>query len=288
MSDRLLDDWSEEQAACMERATLYARHRLHELDFFTDESLVRTLDSHPREDLNVYTMGRDLCAQEWRRGDTVGLKGEQLLEATRRGHIWFNLLRMTKHHRSYAELVGRLYGELEARCPGFHSFQHSANLLISAPSALVFYHADAPLNMLWHLRGRKRCWVYPRDDGRCVTQENLEQVFVPGEVGEELPYDHSFDAEAEVFDLDGGDLITWPQNTPHRIENVEGLNVSLSTEHYTAAARQRQAVYLANHTFRRWLPFPFRSTELHGLGPGLKANAFRVIRRLGLVTSTLR
>ncbi len=283
MPEQILADWTAEQAALMERGTLLARHRLQDSEMFSDAGLIRILDRHPREDLHVYTMGSDLRAQEWRMGESGGLSGERLLEAATRGHLWYNLLRMSRHHADYAELVAQIYGELESTCPGFRSFNRSANLLISSPSALVFYHADAPLNILWHIRGRKRCWVYPFDDPRFVSQENRERVFAPGEEGEELPYDESFDAAAQIFDLEPGQILTWPQNTPHRIENLEGLNVSLSTEHYTAEARRRQAVFLANHSFRQLLPFGFRSSELYGIGPALKANAFRVARRLGLV-----
>ncbi|MCG8354661.1 MAG: cupin-like domain-containing protein [Kiloniellales bacterium] len=284
MQNAYLADWSREQAALMEHGILTARHRLHESELFTDEGLIRTIESHPRDALDLVTMGTDQRAQVWCKGDIGDATGEQLLEALRKGHLWINLRRMTWHHPAFAEMVDAVYGELEAICPGFRSFRRSANMLVSSPSALAFYHADAPLNILWHIRGRKRCWVYPPDDPKFMTDELREIVFTPGEVGEELPYDHSFDDNALVYDLEPGDIVTWPQNTPHRIENLEGLNVSVSTEHYTDEARRRQAVFLANHYFRSKLPFPFRSTELYGPGPFLKANAFRVARRLGLVS----
>lgn len=282
MNQPALVEIAEPDRQRMEHAIIRVRHRLAETGLFTDESLIAMLDRHPRELLNVYTMGEDLLEQDWRLGDSAGLSGEELMEAVRRGKLWYNLQRAAWHHAAFGSAINRAYDELEAACPGFRSFQRSAQLLISSPRAQVFYHADAPLNMLWHIRGGKRVWVYPLAPPH-ITQETLEGVFAPGEVGEELPYDESFDADAEVFDLEPGEMITWPQNTPHRVRNTEGVNVSISSEHYTAEAHRRQAIVLANRYYRRHLPFAFRSMELFGPGAFFKANSFRVIRRLGLV-----
>ena len=283
MPETVLVNWTDDQSALMEKGILLAQHRLQELPIFTDDGLARLLDMHPREDLNVYTMGHDHRDEDWRRGDINGYSGEKLLEALRKGRLWINVLRLLKHHQEFRDLVDKIYRELEGYCPDFRSFRYSANLLISSPTALVCYHADAPLNMLWHLRGKKRAWVYPLDKPGILSPEAREGVFAPGEEGEELPYHDSFDQDAEVFDLLPGQMLTWPQNTPHRIVNQEGLNVSLSTEHYTPEARRRQSVYLANRTFRRWLPLPFDSERLYGPGPLLKVTSFRILRRIGLV-----
>jgi quercetin dioxygenase-like cupin family protein len=32
-----------------------------------------------------------------------------------------------------------------------------------------------------------------------------------------------------VYQLEPGDVVSWPHNAPHRIENLDSLNVSLST-----------------------------------------------------------
>jgi hypothetical protein len=56
---------------------------------------------------------------------------------------------MQRFHPEFRILVNALYDELEANCPGFRALRRSANLLVSSPSAMVYYHADAPLNMLW-------------------------------------------------------------------------------------------------------------------------------------------
>ena len=58
-----------------------------------------------------------------------------------------------------------------------HPLASRGTLLISSPRALVYYHADGPASALWHIRGRKRIWIYPALDGRYIQRELLEDIF---------------------------------------------------------------------------------------------------------------
>ena len=275
----LLENWTPEQAARMERTIFVAQHRLHTLELFDDEKLVELLDSHPRQDLGINTMGTDpVRRQDWQEGRAGKLDAAGLLEAARTGRIWLNVRRVMDHHPEYAELVLALYANLEHTCPGLHTFNHSANLLISSPEAIVYYHLDCPVNMLWHLRGQKRVWAYPLEAG-LVSDETIEGVLC-GERSEELDFRPEWDELAVVHDLEPGEMITWPQHTPHRVVNTAGLNVSLSTEHMTARAVRRNNVFLANRHFRKLLGGAWRRTELGGWRPTLKEFALRVVRRI--------
>ncbi len=182
------------------------------------------------------------------------------------------------HHADLREAVDAVYDELEHKSPGFKAEQRSANLLISSPGALVHYHLDTPVNMLWHIRGTKRVWVYPLSP-RFVSQEYLEGVFA-GEFAEDLPYEQWFDQYAQVFDVQPGQMLTWPQSTPHRVTNLEGMNVSLSTEHKNRRALRRGNVHLANQFLRRTFGLPCRSMEADGPVAHLKQLAIRCARRL--------
>jgi hypothetical protein len=242
--------------------------------------LIRIFDAHDPESLLIYTCGTD---KERREDDRLGRRGNlraaELLQAVREGRLWLNILRMQRFHPEFRILVNALYDELEANCPGFRALRRSANLLVSSPSAMVYYHADAPLNMLWHLRGRKRVWVYPPRDERFAPHEDIERIF-SGEETEDLEYRPEFDSFAKVFDLEPGQMVTWPQNTPHRIENLEGLNVSLSTEHYTFESFRRRDMFLANYYLRRWLHLPMRSIRSDGPMALAKRVAYRGLSRL--------
>jgi hypothetical protein len=279
MNARLLENWTPEQAARMEQTIFVAQHRLHMLDLFDDDRLIDLLDRHPRSDLGINTMGDDPARRaDWQEGRAGNLDAEELLEAARTGRIWLNVRRVMDHHHQYAELVLALYDELERNCPGLKTFNHSANLLISSPSAQVYYHLDCPANMLWHIRGRKRVWAYPLEAG-LVSDETIEGVLC-GEKSEELAYRPEWDKLATAHDLEPGEMITWPQHTPHRVVNTDGLNVSLSTEHMTPRAVRRNNVFLANRHFRKLLGGSWRRTELDGWRPAVKEFALRLARRL--------
>lgn len=275
----LLENWTPEQADRMENAIFVAQHRLHDLPLFGDEQLIELIERHPRNDLGINTMGTDpVCRDDWQEGRAGNLTAEELFTAAQRGRVWLNLRRVMDHHPEYAQLVESLYEEMESVCPGLHTFNRSANLLISSPDAIVYYHLDCPINMLWHLRGTKRVWAYPLESG-IVSDETIEGVLC-GEKSEELEFQSAWDDLATVYDLEPGEMVTWPQHTPHRVVNTGGLNVSLSTEHMTKRGARRNNVFLANRHFRQLWAGDFRSTELTGWQPALKELALRVARRI--------
>ncbi|MCH8829996.1 MAG: cupin-like domain-containing protein [Planctomycetes bacterium] len=257
------------------------QHRLADSGLFSDENLIRIMDDHPRDYCNVSRMGIDNSTYEWGEGDTTGLTGADLLEAVRKGRLWINVRRLMWYQPELRSLVERLYAELEQKCPQFHTSKHSANLLISSPNALVYYHLDVPQNILWHIRGRKRVWVYPLDE-RTISRDLLVRT-VAGERIEDLPYNAGMDEFAQVFDLQPGDVVTWPQNFPHRVENENELNVSLSTEHYTPRQLRHVRVCRANCLLRKTVGYRSRSLKTDGFGYAVKSSLLlgtRVIQRL--------
>lgn len=261
----------------LEQKPLTVNHRLVETGLFDDEHLIRILDTHPRDCLNVHTMGVDETSNQWREGDASTLSGEQLLNATKAGRLWLNVRNMADHHAEFTILINDIYDEIQAKTPGFTALERSANLLISSPRALVYYHLDIPCNMLWHMRGVKRVWAYPPYNERYVTQQKVEDV-ICGVSNEELDYQPEFDQEAMVVDLQPGQMVTWPQNTPHRVSNVEGLNVSLTTEHLTPKARRRIKLFRANRFMRHTLGYKNLSQNTEGLDYGAKVLAYSVVR----------
>jgi hypothetical protein len=182
----------------------------------------------------------------------------------------------------YRVLIDRLYAQLAALVPDFVPISSQGTLLISSPHAMVYYHADGPASALWHIRGRKRIWVYPPLDQRFVKREDLEDIFA-GVRHEYLPYDPGFDQAAVSFDLQPGQWVAWAQNAPHRITNLEGVNVSLSTEHFTQATRRRERLYVANRFFRTRLHARNLAARETGAAALLKTAVHRAANQLGLV-----
>jgi hypothetical protein len=277
MTASLLADWTNDDYCCLEQGVLLARHRLAETGLFTDENLIRIIDTHPAQHLSINTMGSDANHFQWREGDRNGVPGDVLLELVKTGRLWINCRRMLDHHPEISRAVHSIYDELEKKSPGFQAHDRSANLLISSPHALVHYHVDIPVNMLWHIRGQKRVWVYPHFDFRFASQHVLELVCA-GEFSEDVPYDPDFDRYALVFDVEPGEMLTWPQLTPHRVVNHDSLNVSLSTEHKNPTAVRRINVHLANRFLRRKCGMSCRSTSVHGPVAHAKQTVARAVR----------
>ena len=107
-----------------------------------------------------------------------------------------------------------------------------------------------PGQMLWQVRGKKRVWLYPNEEPY-VTRSAIEKLIL-GELHEvDMPYDETLDAGAQMHDLKPGEMLHWPLNWPHRVENHDCLNVSVTTEHYTSAIRTSYAVHYANGLLRK-------------------------------------
>jgi hypothetical protein len=276
-------DWTPQKAAAFGKANLAFRHGLHERPMFADAGLAATLDAYPRDRLGVFTMGTDpVDWRSWRRGHPGDLSGRQLLEAVERGRIWLNLRAVNEHLEPYRALSDEIFADKE-RHARVRTLKRDVGLLISSPSAQVFYHLDTPLVSLWGIRGQKRAWLYP-PEAPYVWDAQLEQI-VLRETAEQFAYQPAWDAGAEVHDLSPGRMVTWKQNSPHRIENGPMVNVSLSLEFMTPRAIARANLIYGAGVARRRLGVvrPIRD-RLDAEGLALIAAA-RVAKALKLQTA---
>lgn len=277
MTNNLLKNWTNDEYLSLEKAVILANHGFGDTGLFSDENLGKLIDNHPCEHLTISTMGNDPTKFEWIEGDRNGASGQEILELVKQGRLWLNLRNVLNFHPEIAQAVNSMYDELEAKSPGFKAEDRSANLLISSSTAMVHYHVDMPVNMLWHIRGKKRVWVYPHFDYRFVSKSVVEKVCA-GELSEDVPFDPSFDNYALTYDVEPGQLLTWPQLTPHRVQNLGGVCVSLSTEHKNARARRRINVHEANYFLRTKIGKFYRSAAVDGSVAEVKQLLMRSIR----------
>jgi hypothetical protein len=288
VAPRRLVPWTPSQASCLGSEIVAAKHRLQDLNLFSDDGLIHFLETHPRHSLQAFTMGSDPTRyKEWQSVDTAGISGRDILTAVARGRLWLNIHRVHVFHKEYRDLLDELYADLNSLCPAFRTVNRNATLIISSPTALVYYHVDAQPNLLWHIRGRKRLWLYPAGDRSLIDEELMEDIFASF-ADEEIPYRTEFDQKSTIFEMGPGDVLSWPQNSPHRVTNLDGLNVSLSTVHETAASDRRKLVYCANRLFRRSYQLPLRSVRESGISAYLKRAGFRAFRRAGMVHTPTR
>ena len=222
--------WSEADYAAFGRQTQLFSHEYHRLLLFETSELIALLDHYPRENLQAFTMGADPTARnEWQSVDIAqATTGEDMWKAVEKGRLWLNVISLEQVSAEFSELVKGMYAHLGDRAPHLGNLTASyTTLLISSPGAQVYYHLDESPNMLWHIRGQKRLWVYPAMDLEIVPQDFLEEIYT-GEISEFLPYQPEFDHRAESSLLTPGKVVSWPHNAPHRIENLD-MNVSLTT-----------------------------------------------------------
>lgn len=264
MKKSSLTEWRPDQIRNFGRAPLLLTHRLADSPLFSNPALERLIEATPREHFHVNTIGRDETdPRKWREGDMTGLSGREVMAAVARGNIWVHLQRVHEAFDAYRAFLDRLFGDIERHVPSFHSYKRSMSVLISSPNMNVALHSDVPGQSLWQVRGRKRVWVYP-PKAPYLPQEKIENIVLQRGADTDLPYDPSFDAGAESFELEAGDWASWPLNAPHRVRNADCVNVSFTTEHWTDELRNQYAVNYANGMLRPYAGGRALSQETSG------------------------
>ncbi|MDY6925187.1 MAG: transcriptional regulator [Pseudomonadota bacterium] len=251
MTDHLIPAFDAAAREAFGRAPLTYGHRLLETGLFGDEALARQLERHPAGLFDINIFHYDADDQAMLQTGTKGRRGgAALLEAAKAGRMWIQMRRIQDHWPELAAAMRQVFAELSREVPGFRPVQVTGQLILSAPSAKVPFHADPPGVTLFHLRGEKRMWVYPVDETHLPTRV-MENILLEQQT-EDLPYRRDMDAAAQVFDLRPGMAIAWPLHAPHRIENQGSFNVSLSCDYQTWRSRMTNGAHYANGVLRRW------------------------------------
>jgi len=263
MTEPVLIDWNDDKRAEFRNGVMLARHRLHLAPEFTDLALAALLNRHPRELIDFCTMGEDPADREsWRAGDPGDMSGGELLEAVRQGKLWINLREAMNTDPVYKPLFEAVFSQLKKLNPGYKPVRMYGGILISSPKAQVFYHSDVSETLLLHVKGRKRFRIYP-PRAPWLSDDCMENILHRTQT-EDVPFDPNWDADAATVDLTPGDFVSWPLHAPHRVVNLEGLNVSITCEVVTRESVMKNAVLHANGALRRMGMTP-RSTRADGL-----------------------
>jgi len=279
--------WDACCAPAWNRQPLRLQHHLHQHPALQPAALAALIDRCPPQDYALVLTTRHGDAQpRWREGDLAGVPGAQVMQAIADGSLWLNLREAHRHDPALAALLHQAYGEIAERVPGFQAGALKMGILISSPRAQVPYHCDLPGQLLWQIQGHKRVWVYP-PEAPCLRPEWLEDIAYAG-VEFRLQYDPAFDRQAAVFDLAPGQMLSWPLNSPHRVVNEDCLNISVTTEHWTAQNRRSQQVHLAHAVMRHRLGWHARRRTLDGPAYWAKAALQALWRRSPWARQTQR
>lgn len=262
MTEPVLIDWNDDKRADFRQGVMTARHRLHMDPAFTELALAALLSRHPRELCDFCTMGDDPSdSDSWRAGDPGNLSGRELLEAVRAGKLWINLREAMNRDPVYKPIFEALFAQLKRLNPGYKPLNTYGGILISSPKAQVFYHADVTETLLLHVKGRKRFRIYP-PHAPYLDDQVMEEVLHQTQT-EDIPYKRDWDAQAATLDLDPGAFVSWPLHAPHRVENLDGLNVSIAIEVATPESVLKNGVIHANGALRR-MGFAPKSASVTG------------------------
>jgi hypothetical protein len=187
---RVFDAISPRDIQLWGKHTVKLRHNLAEReDLFSDESLANLVETIDLKRIDITTMDDDPAI--WGHVDRAGQPGAKVLDAVRGGRVWINLMAIEKADPRFADLLAQMYDELETIMPDFKTFKRKLGLLISSPTARVYYHFDVPGQGLWQIRGRKRIWIYPPTEP-FLQPTRIENV-VRSLTTEELDYQPWFD-----------------------------------------------------------------------------------------------
>ena len=277
----MLKDWSDGHTAKFQKEIITFKHGLNETGLFTDEALIKLLEKHPSDMLDVCTMSEPdhpLYPNKFRTGDFRGVDGKTLLDAAKAGRIWINVRRGMNIHPEYKAALDMMYGGI-AEETGNKAYNANGGILISSPVAKVPYHFDKTETILWHVRGKKRIYLYPLTE-KFISDEAYEHSVI-NDREDDLPYKTAFDKEARAFDLEEGQGITWPLNMPHRVDNV-AFCVSVTTEYSTRESGMKNAAMVTNATLRRKFGLSPSYTHAGPLNRQVKSVFGRVIRKAGI------
>ncbi len=144
----------------------------------------------PREHYDLHTMTvaeSGHHAESWREGDLGASSGMEVLNAIKSGNIWLNPRKVTLVSEPYRALLEQIFSEVEVNVPGLKTFKHNFGILMSSPTAQVFYHSDILGQSLWQIRGRKRVFVYPIE-APFITPEAIEKIILNEADEQDMPY----------------------------------------------------------------------------------------------------
>ena len=274
VQDRVFTAWDDTHSLLWGQQPIRLAHGLHNSPLFSTDKLAKLIENYPRENYGLVQTGAKDARRVWREGDIGDLSGRQVIEAIAQGGLWLNLRNVTGVDSAYSAMLDGMFEEVSARVPGFEAPKHQAGILISSPDAQVYYHVDLPGQGLIQIAGRKRVYIYPNTPP-FIRPEHLEDcALFQSEV--DIPYAAWYDKHAQVIDLEPGQMLIWPLNAPHRVENLDTFNISMTVSYMNDEIRRAQAVHLANGLLRRQFGYTPKSRSLRG--PGFLAK--RVMQRL--------
>jgi hypothetical protein len=274
---KIFTKWDETHSDLWSHQPIRLEHEMHKSAAFSMDDLARLIESYPRGQYSLVKTGARGSSRVWREGDIGDLSGREVIEAISRGGLWLNMRDVGAVDSRYRKLVDRMFEEVAAKVPGFEIPKaHQESILISSPDAQVYYHADLPGQSLIQIAGRKRVYVYP-NTAPFIRPEHLEDIALFN-VEVDLPYKEWYEDYAKVLDIGPGQMLGWPMNAPHRVENLDTFSVSMTISYTNDEIRRSEILNLANGMLRHRFGYTPKSRSLRGPSFFAKAVMQKLLR----------
>ncbi|WP_017932497.1 hypothetical protein [Robiginitomaculum antarcticum] len=279
LKSEIFSNWGEDQSSKFRKDIITVRHKIAQTGLFTDDALAELLDKHPNHKIDVCTMSDHdpQFPNKFLTGDFRDCDGKTLIKAAKAGAVWINVREAMNIHREYKAVLDKMYGAI-AQIIGEPMFNARGGILISSPVAKVPYHCDQTETILWHIRGKKRIYIYPTSEE--FMSDEAYQNIITQDREDDIPYAADMDDAARAFDLGEGEMISWRLNAPHRVDN-QSFCVSITTEYSTRESAFKNSVMFTNAVLRQ--KFGVKSRWISASGPEkyVKSIAGRILRKVG-------
>ncbi len=281
---QIVTGWKPQFSKLWSKHTLVIEHSLHKSDLFSEEALAKLIEKTPPEHYNLATMGEgDPKTADWREGVLGNASGAEAIEAIKKGRLWLNIRHCQDFDPRYKAVLDQLFEEFESHVPGLNTYKRNMGILITSPKCQTLYHFDLPGQHLWQIKGRKKVYIYPNSEP-FLTDADRQNVIMK-ETREEFAFEPWYDDHAEIYHLEPGQMAYWPLHAPHRVENEDCLNISLTLEHWDTEVRNAYAVHYGNGVLKRLLGYEAQNSKPSGLHVYPKAALTMAYKKLGFEKS---
>jgi hypothetical protein len=273
----IFTNWKPEHTEKFGIEPILLRHNLHCNKLLSEECLAELIDVYNQRNhryLLTHMGPPGSSKQSWKEFRIGHMTGRQLIERIRHERLWISLHDINKVSAEYQRLLDSIFDEVHQLVPGYPmTFQRTCAVLISSPGAQVYYHFDNSGQTLWQIQGTKTVRLYPCQEP-FLTQERVDMVTAFRESFHDestQPWRPEFDSDAIDFrgngdlTLNPGEMMYWPLNMPHRIENGNQMSISFTTEFYTKEIKRHVRASTANGILRTfgWKPAVTESGPLY-------------------------
>ena len=121
-------------------------------------------------------------------------------------------------------------------------------IFITSPNRVTSYHIDRECNFLLQIQGNKEISVFDRNDREVLPEVEIERFWTVD--NNAATYKPELQDRANVYQLEPGNGLHIPINSPHWLKNGDNVSVTASFN-FQFSDNERANVYRANHYLRQ-------------------------------------